>query len=94
MGGEYPIWLVDTAIVWPVLAFAFAGLVWFLRRELRLWRESVIDQIKDSTKQIQPGANGGLSLPDVFTRFDQQDQAMTDLTRMVLEHVTDKDAHA
>jgi hypothetical protein len=75
---EIPTWLLDVGIIWPVIA-AFA---WFitaiLRRELQNWREDIIEQVQKSTEQIQPNANGGLSLTDLHKKVDATQRLLID----------------
>ena len=53
----------------------------------------MLDQLKAQTAPIQPDANGGKSLPDVFKRLDMQDRNIDVLTEAVLKHVGDDRAH-
>lgn len=91
--GEFPTWLVDTAIVLPGLIVVMTPITWLLRREVRRMKSDLVDEVRQRTYPIQPTANGGRAMPDLFHRLDTQDANLEILTRAVLEHIADDEAH-
>jgi len=47
-------------------------------RDAKAQREEMIELIKQTTKSIQPNANGGMSLPDLHTKVDRLERKYED----------------
>lgn len=66
----------DLSALLGLIALA-AGMVFGVSRWwLRLMKTIIKDEISTATAPIQPGANGGLSLPDVARRTERLEQQM------------------
>ena len=57
--------IADLAIILGFLVALAGAVAASVRFVLRGLEHKIGDVVKDSTSQIQPGANGGMSLPDV-----------------------------
>ena len=92
-GYEYPTWLVDTAFIVGGLALPLSAVGWFIRREINRFRDDMVREVKRATAPIQPDANGGKSMPDIFTRLGAQDRVLDELRRAIIAHVADDKVH-
>lgn len=78
-------WINDLEVILTGVATALvisASVVWIRTyrkgAERQQW-ELVREAIAEYTKQIQPGANGGLSLSDLHRKFDQMYERQTQI---------------
>lgn len=84
-------WVNDAEVVITSIASAAAVAALFfywrrLRKGLHLARDEELKVlITEVTKQIQPGANGGLSLTDLHLKFDQMYERQTQIIDDVLD---------
>lgn len=88
-----PDFLVALQSWWFLIAAGVAALFW-IRKEIKDWKNELIDEIKVKTQQIQPGANGGGSLEDANTRIASVDQKVDELVKQVRTHMSDPQAHS
>lgn len=64
-------------VIWDIvkilIPFILVGIGWSIKR----WVESIVSdvnvRVEERTKPIQPGANGGKSLPDAISLLDRVD---------------------
>lgn len=55
---------------WAILLGVLAVVGWLIRREIKQWRDDLVEQVQQRTEPIQPEANGGKSLADVHRKLD------------------------
>lgn len=75
---------LDVGDLAAILAFTIAvfGTMGAVSRWwMKALRGIIKDEISEATKPIQPGANGGLSLPDVARRVNAVENSLADLKK-------------
>jgi hypothetical protein len=69
-----PPWIDEPSelLTWLSILSIFAGaLAWFGKKYTRWLRDLIREEISSHTSLIQPGSNGGKSLPDIARKVDR-----------------------
>lgn len=80
--------IYDIGVALGALAILATALGWLWRR----LRDELRDLILETTKPIQPGTNGGYSLPDLHRKVDNYRYEVRSLTERFDEHLDQHDA--